>query len=321
MESVCSAQPTPPANYWGAASEADFYESAGVQQSKSFFDTPHGRLFTQSWLPVGSSAPRALVFFTHGYASDSSWMFQSVPITFAQWGYAAFAADLLGHGLSDGLPGYVADVNTTAAAALCYYKSVRDRPENAQFRKFLFGESFGGGLTFLMLLQDPHGWDGAIFTAPLFILPKPVAPSPLRLFGYSLLLGFAETWPVMPQNNVKGNVFHDLERAKVVLMNPRRYALPARVGTMRQITRLCKIFMQRAGEISTPFLVMHGTSDTCTAHEGSQMLIDKAKSSDKTIHLYEGFYHSLIQCELKDNRERVLADLRMWIDARTAPSE
>ncbi|MCO5566542.1 hypothetical protein L7F22_038580 [Adiantum nelumboides] len=102
----------------------------------------------------------------HGYASDTSWLFQSIPITFVQWGYAAFAADLLGHGECGGLPGYIEDIQTTASVALFFYKSVHDWPEHSHLKKFLFGESTGGGLTFLMLLQDPHGWDGAIFSAP-----------------------------------------------------------------------------------------------------------------------------------------------------------
>ncbi|KAH7387749.1 hypothetical protein KP509_16G039100 [Ceratopteris richardii] len=248
-------------------------------------------------------------------------MFQTIPIVFAQWGYAAFAADLLGHGQSDGLPGYIEDVEITASAALCFYKAVRDRPEHAHLKKFLFGESMGGGLTFLMLLQDPLGWDGAIFSAPFFVLDEAVAPSRLRLFGYSLLLGYAEKWPVMPRNNVQGNVFHDPQKAKIILMNPRRYKLPARVGTMRQLARMLDIFKKRCAEVSVPFLVLHGTADTCTSQVGSQMLYDKAKSSDKTIKLYDGCYHSLLQAELPENRERILEDVRTWIDSRTSPHQ
>ncbi|MCO5554403.1 hypothetical protein L7F22_007933 [Adiantum nelumboides] len=315
--------PSPaPANFWGSTPEEEFYAAAGVRNTKAFVDTPHGRLFTQSWLPAAeSSSPRALVFFTHGYASDTSWLFQSIPITFAQWGYTAFAADLLGHGQSGGLPGYIEDIQTTASAALFFYKSVRNRPEYADLKKFLFGESMGGGLTFLMLLQDPHGWDGAIFSAPFFTVSDNARPSRLRLFAYGLFLGYAETWTVMPQSNIKGNVFHDPEKAKIVRMNPRRFQQPARVGTMRQLMVLCDIFKKRCAEISTAFLVLHGTGDTCTSHEGSQMLYDKANSSDKTIKLYDGLYHSLLQAELKENSERVYMDIRAWIDARTLAAQ
>lgn len=315
-----AASPPPP-NFWGSAPESEFYASLGVSNSKSFFPTPYGRLFTQSWLPAGGAPPRGLVFCTHGYGSDSNWMFQKIPIAFALWGYAAYAADLLGHGQSEGLHGYIEDVETTAAASLFFFQAVRDRVENKGLKKFLFGESMGGGMTFLMLLKDPQGWDGAIFSAPLFIMPEPMKPSGMHLFGYSLLLGFAEKWPVMPQRNVIGKALRDPGKAKVVMQNPRRYRMPARVGTMRQLCRMCEIFRRRCGEVAAPFLVVHGTGDNITAYEGGEVLCDRAKSSDKTLKLYDGMYHSLIQAELDENIERVLADIRAWIDARatTAP--
>ncbi|KAJ0577035.1 putative RNA recognition motif domain, nucleotide-binding alpha-beta plait domain superfamily [Helianthus annuus] len=38
---------------------------------------------------------------THGYTSDTIWMFQNFCIAYAKWGYAVFAADLIGHGRSN----------------------------------------------------------------------------------------------------------------------------------------------------------------------------------------------------------------------------
>ena len=176
-----------------------------------------------------------------------------------------YAADVLGHGQSDGIPGYIADVESTAAASLLFYQSVRDMASHQHLKKFLLGESMGGGLTFLMTLQDPKGWDGVIFCAPLFVMPKEMTPSPWRLFWYSLLLGFAETWAVMPMSNVRGKAFKDPEKAKVVLANPRRYKMPARVGTMRQLRKMCDIFQKRCGEVEVPFLMCHDTGDEAMA--------------------------------------------------------
>jgi caffeoylshikimate esterase len=46
------------------------------------------------------------------------------------------------------------------------------------------------------------------------------------------------------------------------------------------------------------------------------MLYDRAPSEDKSLILYEGMYHSLIQGEPDESRDRVLADMRAWIDER-----
>jgi caffeoylshikimate esterase len=70
------------------------------------------------------------------------------------------------------------------------------------------------------------------------------------------------------------------------------------------------------GEVTVPFLALHGTDDGVAAPEGSKMLYDRAPSEDKSLILYEGMYHSLIQGEPNESRDRVLADMRAWIDER-----
>ncbi|KAL1319871.1 hypothetical protein AAHE18_14G016200 [Arachis hypogaea] len=45
--------------------------------------------------------PTATVFITYRYGSVTGWLFQKIYINFVTWGYAVFAADLLGHGRSD----------------------------------------------------------------------------------------------------------------------------------------------------------------------------------------------------------------------------
>lgn len=50
---------------------------------------------------------KASVYMTHGYGSDTGWLFQKICINFSTWGYAVFAADLYGHGRSDGLRCYL----------------------------------------------------------------------------------------------------------------------------------------------------------------------------------------------------------------------
>ncbi|EFJ16244.1 hypothetical protein SELMODRAFT_155184 [Selaginella moellendorffii] len=305
-----------PAYYWGdEISPDDFYAQQGVRHAESHYTTPHGTLFTQSFLPLdAAAAPRALIFLTHGYGSDSGWLFQSIAITLAQWGFAAYCADLLGHGRSDGLHGYVWDVDAFADANLRYFHSVRDKPEFSGLKKFLFGESMGGGLTLLMCLKDPKGWDGVIVTAPLIVIPELMQPSKLHLFGYGLLLGLAESWAVMPENNIVRKAIKDPARGKLIASNPRRYKGKPRVGTMRNLARMCEYLQKNVEKIEMPLLALHGTSDVVAETEGSRILYDKAKSQDKTIKIYEDYYHSLLQGEPEEARAVVYGDIKQWLD-------
>ncbi|KAJ7278593.1 hypothetical protein O6H91_05G113600 [Diphasiastrum complanatum] len=313
---MAEAQAEKPVNFWGDLPEEEYYKSQGVKHSAGYFKTPNGQIFTNSFLPLDAK-PKGIVCLTHGYGGDTSWMFQIIAINYAQWGYAAFAADLLGHGRSDGIHGYVWNVHKLAETALSYFQSVRDSEEYKGLPAFLFGESMGGALTLLMHFQDPQGWDGAMLTAPLIIMPEAMKPSWVLLTAYSFLLGFADTWAVMPENNIVRKAIRDPAKGKVIGGNPKRYTGKPRVGTMRELRGLTIYLQQNLEKVTIPFLVMHGTDDVVTDPQSSQVLFDKASSKDKSLKFYEGAYHSLIQGEPDETKNAVLRDMREWVDQRT----
>lgn len=244
-------------------------------------------------------------------------MFQKICISYATWGYAVFAADLLGHGRSDGLTCYLGDMEAVAAAGLSFFKDVRESDEYKHLPAFLFGESMGGLVTLLMYFQsEKDTWTGLIFSAPLFVIPENMKPSKVHLFGYGLLFGLADTWAAMPDNKMVGKAIRDKEKLKIIASNPRRYTGKPRVGTMRELLRVTEYVQQNFHNVTTPFLTVHGTSDGVTCPSGSKLLYEKAKCEDKTLKLYEGMYHSLIQGEPDESADLVLADMRAWIDER-----
>ncbi|CAN4088901.1 unnamed protein product [Withania somnifera] len=315
---MSSETPAPVANFWGDMPEEEYYSSQGVRNFKSYFDTPHGKLFTQKFLPLDPNvSPKATVYMTHGYGSDTGWLFQKICINYATWGYAVFAADLLGHGRSDGIRCYVGDLEKIAAASLCFFKSVRNSDEYKHLPAFLFGESMGGLATLLMYFQsEPDTWTGLCFSAPLFVIPEPMKPSKIHLFMYGLLFGFADTWAAMPDNKMVGKAIRDPEKLKVIASNPRRYTGKPRIGTMREIARRCEYVQNNFHKVTAPFFTAHGTSDGLACPTGSKLLYEKASSEDKTLKIYDGMYHSLIQGEPDDAVSIVLGDMRAWIDER-----
>jgi len=64
--------------------------------------------------------------------------------------------------------------------------------------------------------------------------------------------------------------------------------------------------------ITLPVLILHGTADQATKPSGSQRFFDTAGSTDKTLKLYEGHFHDLLN-DL--GKEKVMADIGNWIDA------
>ena len=63
--------------------------------------------------------------------------------------------------------------------------------------------------------------------------------------------------------------------------------------------------------ITLPLLILHGTADKATKPSGSQRFFDMAGSIDKTLKLYEGHFHDLLN---DVGKEQVMADIENWID-------
>jgi alpha-beta hydrolase superfamily lysophospholipase len=67
-----------------------------------------------------------------------------------------------------------------------------------------------------------------------------------------------------------------------------------------------------------PLLLLHGTADRITDPLGSQTLFDRAPAVDKTILVYDGWYHELHN---EKDRQRVLDDITDWLKERaTVPT-
>jgi alpha-beta hydrolase superfamily lysophospholipase len=65
--------------------------------------------------------------------------------------------------------------------------------------------------------------------------------------------------------------------------------------------------------ITLPVLIMHGTEDKATVPAGSQFFFDTAGSKDKSLKLYQGHAHDLLN---DVGKEGVMADITGWIEAR-----
>jgi alpha-beta hydrolase superfamily lysophospholipase len=68
-------------------------------------------------------------------------------------------------------------------------------------------------------------------------------------------------------------------------------------------------------KFTVPVLIIHGTEDKVTRPAGSQYFYDTAASSDKTLRLYEGHFHDLLN---DVGKEVVMADIKTWINKRLA---
>jgi len=68
----------------------------------------------------------------------------------------------------------------------------------------------------------------------------------------------------------------------------------------------------QAAGITLPLLIVQGGEDALVDPSGAQMLYDQVSSEDKTLKIYEGLYHEVLN---EPEREQVLGDIESWLEA------
>ncbi|KAF3516199.1 hypothetical protein DY000_02059810 [Brassica cretica] len=438
--------------------EEEYYTSQVVRNRKSYFETPNEKLFTQSFLPLEGEI-KGTVYCT--WADE-----HKICMSFSTWGYAVFAANLLGHGRSDGIRCYMGDMKKVAATSFSFFKHVRCSDPYIHLPAFLFEDMkpskphlFAYGLLFgladtwtampdnkmsannggLVVSGDENNNNcgGEEPRIVPFDLHKE-ATEYYMAYALSVLLGCAlpdvrdgllnlfigeycllcTTWRCLPRNHTRslpelsetlsdflllnvlplplqmpergsemaqsfslrcpliqgyGNFgsidadpaaalrytecrldvseFHffmvldayrtgrgrvvvrgktkvemldaKTKRNAVIITEEKvwmlllyRYTGKPRVSTMREILRKTQYVQENFGRVIIPLMTVHGTYDGVTCPSSSTLLYEKASSADKTLKLYDGMYHSLIQGEPDENAAIVFKDMREWIDER-----
>ena len=62
-------------------------------------------------------------------------------------------------------------------------------------------------------------------------------------------------------------------------------------------------------------MILHGAADKVTDPNISKFLYEKAASKDKTLKLYDGSYHCILEGESDERIFEVLDDITAWLDA------
>ncbi|MBO9518270.1 MAG: lysophospholipase [Porphyrobacter sp.] len=260
------------------------------------------KIFTRHWRPAGE--PKAALVICHGVNSHGG-QYLRAGEEFAAAGYAVTALDLRGRGRSEGerfhvetVDDYVADVEVTVE----YAKSL-----DPQLKCFLLGHSAGGVTSVSYALDHQEQIDGLICESFAF---RVYAPD----FALTLLKGASHVVPDLPALKLKMEDFsRDPAWVEQLLADPYTLDEKQPVETVAALVRAGDRFEKEFDKITLPVLIMHGTADKATRPDGSQEFFDHAGSADKQLILYQDYYHDLLN-DL--GRERVMADIIGWLDAR-----
>jgi len=255
-----------------------------------------------SWRPAGKA--RGVVAIVPGFNSHSGY-YHWVAEQFVADGLAAYSVDLRGRGRSDGERFYVASFENYVSDVAGLVEMAKS--ENPGLPVFLLGHSAGGVVSCMYTVEHQHELAGLICESFAFEIPAPD-------FALAALKGLAHVFPHAHVLKLKNEDF-SRDPAAVEKMNsdPLIAHETQPTQTLAELARSDDKLKGKFPEITIPVLILHGTADKATKFQGSQLFYDTAGSADKTIKLYEGHFHDLLN-DL--DKEAVIADIKGWIDAR-----
>jgi alpha-beta hydrolase superfamily lysophospholipase len=260
------------------------------------------QILVRSWRPGGKA--RGVVAICHGVNSHSgyyTWVAEQLVAS----GLAVYALDLHGRGKSDGerfylekLADYVGDVDALVTLA---------KSREAGLPLFLLGHSAGGVVSCIYTLEHQAKLTGLICESFAFQVAAPD-------FALAVVKGLSH---IAPHAHVLKLPIKDFSRDPQVVQAMNDDPLIAHevqpTKTVAELVRADERLKEEFPFITLPVLILHGTADKVTNPKGSQLFYDTAGSADKTLKLYEGHVHDLLN---DYGKETVIGDIKDWIDAR-----
>jgi acylglycerol lipase len=266
------------------------FESAGLQ------------IFFRSWRP--SLAPRAAVVIVPGFNSHSAYYAWTAQELVADR-LAVYALDLRGRGKSDGerfyvetFDDYVSDVSHGVALVKSMEPGVP---------VYLLGHSAGGVVACLFALDHQAELAGLVCESFAHQLPAPD-------FALAVFKGLSHLAPHAHILHLKNEDFsRDPQAVAAMNADPLIAHETQPTRTLAAMVRADERLKEGFPRVTLPVLILHGTADKATKPSGSQLFYDTAGSKDKTLKLYEGHVHDLLNDLAK---EAVMTDIKVWIEAR-----
>jgi alpha-beta hydrolase superfamily lysophospholipase len=245
-----------------------------------------------------------VVVVCHGVNSHSG-QYLWVGEQLAAAGLAVYALDLRGRGKSAGPRYYIDDVRDYTEDLATLVALAKSREPGLPV--FLLGHSAGGVVSCTYALDHQAGLTGLICESFAYQVPAPA-------IVLAIIKGLGRIAPRLPVLKLRTRDFsRDPAAVRALDADPltRGEVQPAR--TVAALLQATERMRREFPTITLPVLILHGTADKATVPAGSEFFHATAGSRDKTLRLYEGHFHDLLN---DVGKEAVLAEIVDWIDAR-----
>jgi alpha-beta hydrolase superfamily lysophospholipase len=270
-------------------------------KEESFDGRGGTRLHLRSWRPEMAQAVVVIVHGVNSHGGQYLWTGEQL----AKAGFAVFAHDHRGRGKSAGPRFYIEDVSDYTEDLGTVIALAKSRHPGLPV--FLLGHSAGGVVSCTWALDHQHEIAGFICESFAYRVPAPAL-----LLTIVRFLG--RVAPRLPVLKLKMKDFtRDPQALAELEADPLCKGEVQPAGTVKALLEAGDRMRKEFGTLTLPLFIMHGTEDKATVPAGSVEFHEHAGASDKTLKLYEGHFHDLLN---DIGKQQVLADIMAWIRAR-----
>ncbi len=264
----------------------------------------NAKIYYQAWLPEAEC--RTVLLVVHGLAEHSG-RYMNVVNHFVPLGYAVYSLDHIGHGKSEGTRVYVERFADYTETLKSYFDLIR--LENPDKPVFLVGHSMGGLIGAFYLLEHQAELAGAVLSGPLAKVPDNTSPA--IVFMGKLLS------KLLPKTGLLGldaqGVSRDPAVVQAYVNDPLVYTGKTTARLAAELVGAVQRLNGEAATITLPLLIVQGGADKLVDPAGAKLLYDTVSSGDKTLKVYEGFYHEVFN---EPERAQVLGDVEAWLEQK-----
>ena len=251
--------------------------------------------------------PKGQVLLQHGYGEYTqryvSQYSNLIPKLVAK-GFDVYGIDLEGHGNTAGERGLI-DVELAVKHHLLARKPM---PKNLP--TLLFGHSLGGLVTAGSIIEDQDNVAAAIISSSAMQTPSKLWERSLA----KVMTAIAPSGPLpLPRPGIEA-LTRDQELLKIIDQDAEMFKGKAKNKVAKTTLKVSDQVWEKAGSWMVPTLFIHGDQDTSTNHENSITLHEAIGSKDKTLKIYQGGFHELLNDVISAEVEK---DLFGWLDARS----
>lgn len=263
------------------------------------------QIFARSWRPPAGK-PRAAVVIVHGFNSHSGYYVWVAEQLLAS-GLAVYALDLRGRGKSQGERFFVEKFSDYVDDVATFVALIKAREPGLPV--FMLGHSAGGVVSCVYALEHQQELAGLICESFAFQVPAPDV-------ALAVLKGLSHLAPHLHVLKLKNEDFsRDPELVKIMNSDPLIADEVQPTQTVAEMVRADERLEQGFASITLPLLILHGSADKAARPRGSEAFYAAAGARDKTLKLYEGAYHDLLN---DSDKERVMDDIKGWLGAQLA---